>query len=125
MRKLKEKVQNVCKKVGNWFRSVEVQAGLVAVASAAQVGIAYADVNDTINNVLKFVFGGVTLVGIFMAIVGVVQLVRYYMAVSGGDQAQPGQLGKAIGMLIGGIVCVFVKTILSALGVPVDNFQWI
>jgi hypothetical protein len=39
------------------------------------------------------------------------------MAVSAGDQLQPGQIGKAIGMLVAGVVAAGLKTILTALGI--------
>lgn len=98
---------------------------VATLAAAGLVSPTYCDSTDVTtvgNNVIKAVFNVLLLGGIVLAAVGVVQLVRAIMEASQG-QSQPGAVGKALGMILGGIVMAAAKTVLNALGVQTDGWS--
>lgn len=101
------------------MRSTEAKVAMTTGAAFATIAPAFCDndANSTATKIINMVFNLVSMAGLVLIIVGVVQLVRAIMAVSAGDQLQPGQIGKAIGMLVAGVVAAGLKTILAALGI--------
>lgn len=116
------------KNLKSFVKSTEAKvAGATAVA-ASQVGMAFAttgkSATDMIQGVMNMIFGIVQVGGIMLLIVGIVQLVRCFIAVTGGDQLQPGQLGKAAGMVFAGVIALILKgTITTLTGVNPDNIK--
>lgn len=107
------------KSVKEKMLSAEAKATVTAATALATIAPAFCDndANATATKIINMVFNLVSMAGLVLIIVGVVQLVRAIMAVSAGDQLQPGQIGKAIGMLVAGVVAAGLKTILTALGI--------
>lgn len=98
-----------------------IAAGSSALAIVAPGYCTGGDYNGAAANVITMVFNLITMGGIVLTAMGVVQLVRCIISLTGGDQLQPGALGKALGMIIAGIVAATLKPLLGALGIPTDG----
>ena len=104
----------------------KVLMGMTAATAPVLGSLGYCaepDVNATTNKVVAAIFNIMMIGGLAMLAVGIAMLVRTIIAMSQGDQAQPGALGKAVAFVIGGVVLMAMKSVLKALGVPVDNFK--
>ena len=88
-------------------------SAMASMAVMSVMGHCDVDVNSSTQKVMKAIFNVLLFGGIAMAAVGVGMLVRTVIAMSQGDQAQPGALGKAIGLTVGGIVLAALKTIMT------------
>lgn len=80
------------------------------------------DVDSTGQNVIKAVFNILLLGGTILTAVGIVQLVRAIMEASQG-QSQPGAVGKALGMILGGVVMMASKAVVEAIAGPIGNWS--
>lgn len=91
-------------------------ASLMAGTMMTQVA-AYCDVdgNSSMQNFLTTMFNFLLFGGIVLAIVGIVLLIKTIVSMASGEQAQPGALGKGIGLLIGGIVLACTKLIVTSI----------
>ena len=116
-------MKNFIQKLKEKMNKAENKALAVIGGAAAGTGVGYCkNVNQMGQQVMSLIFNGIMYVGIALTAVGIIQLVRCIMAVSGGDQLQPGQLGKAVGFTIGGIVCIGLKVLITSItGVNPDN----
>ena len=57
---------------------------------------------------------GVTRVALVLIIAGAASLIRTIVSIASGEQAQPGAIGRGLGLLIGGIVLAALKAIITA-----------
>lgn len=116
-------MKNFIQKMKEKMNKAENKALAIVSGVAASTGVGYCkDVNAMSQKVMSLIFNGIMYVGIALTAVGIIQIVRCIMAVSGGDQLQPGQLGKAIGLAIGGIVCIGLKVLITSItGVNPDS----
>ena len=112
---MKEKLLSYLNKLAG-----RVNAKLAAVLALAGIscGVTYCDVDvsATLNKTTDLVFKLITWGGIIITVVGVVMLGKAIMDAVGG-QSQPGALGRALGVLILGVLMLAAKSILTALGV--------
>jgi hypothetical protein len=111
-------MKNLIQKLKAKLQKTETKIMVAAGALGANVGLAYCedkDVNAMAQSVMNLIFNGIMYVGIGLTAFGLIQLVRCVMAVSGGDNLQPGQLGKAIGLTVGGIVCICMKVLIKTI----------
>jgi hypothetical protein len=115
----KSKVKNVFAKGKSMVLRTEMKIATALAAVASTCGFAFCEeqeksIGDAATTVLKMFFGIITFAGIAMAGVGAIQFVLWALAAKEG-QAQPGQMGKALGMFFGGLVCAFLKTLLTTI----------
>jgi hypothetical protein len=115
--KKEEKLMNFFKNLKNKIVKNRVGAlagatGITAFSSSAFCIDAFTGKLDTVVN---FVYTIAKYAGFVLIAVGVVQLIRCVIALTGGDQLQPGQLGKAIGMIAAGIAATLLKSLVGAL----------
>lgn len=95
----------------------KIKAGVAA--GIATLGIAptfCGSIDDAANNVLNAVFTLLKFGGIILIAVGIVQLVKAIMEASQG-QSQPGAVGKALGMIVGGLFMAVIESVLSVFGI--------
>lgn len=121
---LKQKVSLLPFQMNETARRALAGIGKLVAASLAVLGIAPTfcgdtDINAVGSNVITATFNILRLGGIILTAVGVVQLVRAIMEASQG-QSQPGAVGKALGMIIGGVVMIVIPSVLEALGVSTE-----
>ena len=110
-------IKNFFRKMNAKLEKAENKAMAVVGGLGLQTGAGFCTkgVNAMGQTVMSIIFNGILYVGLAVTVAGIIMLVRCIMAVSGGDQLQPGQLGKAIGMTIGGIICVAAGPIIKAI----------
>ena len=82
-------------------------AGVAAIVSKAYC------LSGKLDKVTSLVYDLTKFAGTVLIAIGVVQLVRCVIALTGGDQLQPGQLGKAIAMIAAGIAACMLETIVN------------
>ena len=77
----------------------------------------WCDINagTSMKNFLTKLFNVLIFAGIILIIAGAGSLIRTIVAITGGEQTQPGALGKSIGLLVGGIVLCALKAIITAI----------
>ena len=96
----------------------------VATVATVTAGLSVASqafcISGQLNQILNLVWTLTTFAGIVMVAIGAVQLIRCVIALTSGDQMQPGQLGKAVGLLAAGIAAAVLKTVLNGLGVATN-----
>lgn len=73
------------------------------------------DPNTQTKSVMKAIFNALTIAGVVLLAVGVVTLVRIVISTAGGEQSQPGAIGKGIGMVIGGILLAAARSIVKTI----------
>ena len=97
--------------------SLAVGAATAVSASLASVGLGFCDVNanSSMQNFLKTMFNVIMFAGVILAVAGAVTLIRTIISMSSGEQAQPGALGKGIGLLVGGIILCAAKALITAI----------
>lgn len=82
-----------------------------AASALATMGFGFCvnDANTQAKTVMKAVFNVLMLAGIVLLAIGIVSLVRTIISIAGGEQSQPGAIGKALGMTLGGVVLAASK----------------
>lgn len=97
--------------------SLAVGAASAVSAGLASVGLGFCDVNanTSLQNFLKTLFNIVIFAGVVLVIAGAVSLIRTIISMASGEQAQPGALGKGIGLLVGGIILCAAKALVTAI----------
>lgn len=108
-------------------RKVTMPAKLAAMGMAVCTAVGQTfctdlNVNTTAQKVIDFIFGAIQLGGVAMIAMGVVQIGK---AVTEGESAPPNAVPKALGFVVSGIVMCAIKSVLTALGVPVTGFKLI
>lgn len=106
---------------------VKMPAKLMAIVAAVSSVFgstlcADLNVNATAQKVIDFIFGAIQLGGVAMIAMGVIQIGK---AVTEGESAPPNAVPKALGFVVAGIVMCAIKSVLTALGVPVTGFKLI
>ena len=88
----------------------------VVAGSTAVVGLAYCDINGNtaMQKFLKTMFSITVFAGIVLIAAGAASLIRTIVSMASGEQAQPGALGKGIGLMEGGAVLCALKAIVTA-----------
>lgn len=78
---------------------------------------AYCDINGNtaMQKFLKTLFSITVFGGIVLIAAGASSLIRTIVSMASGEQAQPGALGKGIGLVVGGIVLCALKAIVKAI----------
>ena len=92
-------------------------------AKAAMVGgllcicPAYCDINgnSAMQKFLKTMFSITVFAGIVLIAAGAASLIRTIVSMASGEQAQPGALGKGIGLIVGGVVLCALKAIVTSI----------
>lgn len=97
--------------------SLAVGAASAVSAGLASVGLGFCDVNanTSMQNFLKTLFNVIIFAGVILAVAGAVSLIRTVISMASGEQAQPGALGKGIGLLVGGIILCAAKALITAI----------
>lgn len=95
-------------------KKAEILASSAALAAVSSQAFCIA---GSLNKIIELIWTLTTFAGIVMVAIGVVQLIRSVIALTGGDQLQPGQLGKAIGLIAAGLAACILKTVLEGIGV--------
>lgn len=111
------KVQSTLTKAKAKVNSLAVGAATSVSAVLASVGLGFCDVNanTSMQNFLKTMFNVIIFAGVVLAVAGAVSLIRTIISMSSGEQAQPGALGKGIGLLVGGIILCAAKALITAI----------
>ena len=98
-----------------------VDSGMTRVALAISgvlmmVCPAWCDINGgtALKNFLKTLFNVLIFAGVVLIIAGAASLIRTIVSIASGEQAQPGAIGRGLGLLIGGIVLAALKAIITA-----------
>jgi len=93
------------------------QKAAVALAAIASVCPAYCDINGNtaMQKFLKTMFSITVFAGIVLIAAGAASLIRTIVSMASGEQAQPGALGKGIGLIVGGAVLCALKAIVTAI----------
>ena len=78
---------------------------------------AYCDINGNtaMQKFLKTMFSITVFAGIVLIAAGAASLIRTLVSMASGEQAQPGALGKGIGLIVGGVVLCALKAIVTAI----------
>ena len=87
-------------------------------AGLATVGLAFCstvNANSSMQKFLKTLFNVIMFAGVILAVAGAVSLIRTVISMASGEQAQPGALGKGIGLLVGGIILCAAKAVITAI----------
>lgn len=97
--------------------SLAVGAASAVSAGLASVGLGFCDVNanTSMQNFLKTLFNIIIFAGVILVVAGAVSLIRTVISMASGEQAQPGALGKGIGLLVGGIILCAAKALITAI----------
>lgn len=98
-------------------------------AGLATIGLGFCDVEvkagESMKRFIKLVFNVLMFGGIIMAAIGAVMLVRTIISMASGEQAQPGALGKGIGLLLGGIFLMSAKFLVETItNTKLDQFDF-
>jgi len=94
--------------------------GLVLVTGALNAcGLCFCtttiDANSSAKNFMKVLFNAIMFAGVVLIIAGAAMLIKTIVGLASGEQAQPGSIGRALGLLIGGIVAVGLKAIIKTI----------
>ena len=90
----------------------------VSIAGAVlMVCPAYCDIdgNSSMQKFLKTMFSITVFAGIVLIAAGAASLIRTIVSMASGEQAQPGALGKGIGLIVGGAVLCALKAIVTSI----------
>ena len=93
-----------------------MKASMAASALLLTICPAWCDINGgtALKNFLKTLFNVLIFAGIVLIIAGAASLIRTIVSIASGEQAQPGAIGRGLGLLIGGIVLAALKAIITA-----------
>ena len=113
MKNLKEKARMAKKRMDG----LAIRTKLAAGAAIAGVCPAYCDINgnSAMQKFLKTMFSITVFAGIVLIAAGAASLIRTIVSMASGEQAQPGALGKGIGLIVGGAVLCALKAIVTAI----------
>lgn len=91
--------------------SMSVSTGIIGICPA------YCDVNGNtaMQKFLKTMFSMTVFAGIVMIAAGIASTIRTVISMVSGEQAQPGALGRGIGLIVGGVVLCALKAIVIAI----------
>ena len=78
------------------------------------------DATSTLRTTLNLVFSLMTFGGIILTGYGVVLLAK---AIASPDSSDPHGITRGIGAIVGGVIMIAVKSILSLIGVDIDSFS--
>lgn len=86
-------------------------------AAVLTVCPAYCDIdgNSSMQKFLKTMFSITVFAGIVLIAAGAASLIRTIVSMASGEQAQPGALGKGIGLIVGGAVLCALKAIVTSI----------
>lgn len=89
----------------------------ITTCMLATVCPAYCDINGntSMQKFLKTMFSITVFAGIVLIAAGAASLIRTIVSMASGEQAQPGALGKGIGLIVGGAVLCALKAIVTAI----------
>jgi len=125
--KVKEIASKIKAKICRAEIAVETAIGsaiaTVCPAYATSTGVSGA--NTTVQNFFKFVFSLSKIAGAALIIFGLIKaakLVQSYMAQD--QQVQSGEIAKVMGLIVSGIVAVFIEGILGLMGIKVSELKF-
>lgn len=95
----------------------KVRTKAAVLGALACISPAYCDVNgnSAMQKFLKTMFSITVFAGIVLIAAGTASLIRTIVSMVSGEQAQPGALGKGIGLIVGGVVLCALKAIVTAI----------
>lgn len=95
----------------------KIAGWLLPVGAAAFICPAYCDINGNtvMQKFLKSMFSLLVFAGIILVAAGAAMLIRTIVSMASGEQAQPGALGKGIGLIVGGAVLCALKALVTAI----------
>lgn len=98
-------------------RGVSARIGVLVAGGLASICPAYCDINgnSAMQKFLKTMFSITVFGGIVLIAAGVASLIRTIVSMASGEQAQPGALGRGIGLIVGGAVLCALKAIVTAI----------
>lgn len=101
----------------NKLETVPMRAKAAVICTLAGVSPAYCDINgnSAMQKFLKTMFSITVFAGIVLIAAGAASLIRTIVSMASGEQAQPGALGKGIGLIVGGAVLCALKAIVTAI----------
>lgn len=113
MKNLKAKAVMAKNKLGE----MPTKAKVAWMCFLATVCPAYCDINGNtaMQKFLKTMFSITVFAGIVLIAAGAASLIRTIVSMASGEQAQPGALGKGIGLIVGGAVLCALKAIVTAI----------
>ena len=113
MKNIKAKAVMAKNKLGEMPTKAKV-AGMCLLATVCP---AYCDINGNtaMQKFLKTMFSITVFAGIVLIAAGAASLIRTIVSMASGEQAQPGALGKGIGLIVGGAVLCALKAIVTAI----------
>lgn len=90
---------------------------VIYLAALSCICPAYCDINgnNAMQKFLKTMFSITVFAGIVLIAAGAASLIRTIVSMASGEQAQPGALGKGIGLIVGGAVLCALKAIVTAI----------
>lgn len=96
---------------------LSVRAAACAAGAVLTVCPAYCDIdgNSSMQKFLKTMFSITVFAGIILIAAGAASLIRTIVSMASGEQAQPGALGKGIGLIVGGAVLCALKAIVTSI----------
>lgn len=94
-----------------------IRVGAAVAGGMLAVCPAYCDINGNtaMQKFLKTMFSITVFAGIVLIAAGAASLIRTIVAMASGEQAQPGALGKGIGLIVGGAVLCALKAIVTSI----------
>lgn len=94
-----------------------IRTKTAVVCILASICPAYCDINGNtaMQKFLKTMFSITVFAGIVLIAAGAASLIRTIVSMASGEQAQPGALGKGIGLIVGGAVLCALKAIVTAI----------
>ena len=112
MKNLKAKAVMAKNKLGE----MPTKAKVAWMCLLAAICPAYCDINGNtaMQKFLKTMFSITVFAGIVLIAAGAASLIRTIVSMASGEQAQPGALGKGIGLIVGGAV-LCAKAIVTAI----------
>lgn len=110
-------VKEIAYKARTKMDEVSIKGKLAVSGMIASVCPAYCDVNGNtaMQKFLTTMFSITVFAGIVLIAAGAASLIRTIVSMSSGEQAQPGALGKGIGLIVGGAVLCALKAIVTAI----------
>ena len=107
-------------KLMNCLNSKAAKALIVVTGALNACGLGFCttttiDANSSAKNFMKVLFNAIMFAGVVLIIAGAAMLIKIVVGLASGEQAQPGSIGRALGLLIGGIVAVGLKAIIKTI----------
>lgn len=101
----------------NKLVTMPIRAKVAVICTLASICPAYCDINGNtaMQKFLKTMFSITVFAGIVLIAAGAASLIRTIVSMASGEQAQPGALGKGIGLIVGGAVLCALKAIVTAI----------